>query len=144
MAESNDQHFVGKVAQKAIIEEAGKVLACRNVGAEKWDIPGGRLHKNETPRKGLERELFEELGVGVVIGDLYEVGVYLSKDTTINSMGDPHYFVAFTGTLAEPEQKFVLELDEIAEIKWITEKELESLPMHFHYKEMLKRYFSRV
>ena len=30
-----------------------------------WEFPGGKLEKNETPSKALEREIYEELGVNI-------------------------------------------------------------------------------
>src|SRR3989344_817787 len=65
--EDTSKHFVGKVAQKAIIEKNGKVLVCRGVGDKVWELPGGRVHENEEPTEGLIREIKEELNIEVKI-----------------------------------------------------------------------------
>lgn len=64
----------------AVIERDGKVLIGqrRNGGrhALKWEFPGGKIEKGETPREALRRELAEELGIDAEIGpeiDRYEV-----------------------------------------------------------------------
>ncbi|MCX6571595.1 MAG: NUDIX domain-containing protein [Candidatus Aminicenantes bacterium] len=57
----------------AVIEKDGKVLvALRKPGltaGRLWEFPGGKLEAGETPKRGLERELEEELGVRARVGD---------------------------------------------------------------------------
>ncbi|HMA54862.1 MAG TPA: (deoxy)nucleoside triphosphate pyrophosphohydrolase [Acidobacteriota bacterium] len=63
-----------KVVTAAVIERDGKVLVARRraelVAGGMWEFPGGKLEDGEEPRRGLERELAEELGVGAVAGEL--------------------------------------------------------------------------
>jgi len=55
----------------AIIEKDGLVLAAQrseNMSLPlKWEFPGGKLDPNESAAACLEREIDEELGVGIVI-----------------------------------------------------------------------------
>lgn len=55
-----------------IIHQDGKVLiAQRKDGwrhAFKWEFPGGKVEKGESPREALKRELQEELNIEVVVG----------------------------------------------------------------------------
>jgi len=57
----------------AIIERDGRVLAARRPRGKsqggKWEFPGGKLHKGETPRDALVREILEELRIGIEVGD---------------------------------------------------------------------------
>jgi 8-oxo-dGTP diphosphatase len=63
-----------KVVTAAVIELDGKVLVARRkaglVAGGMWEFPGGKLEEGEEPRKGLERELEEELGVQAIAGEL--------------------------------------------------------------------------
>jgi 8-oxo-dGTP diphosphatase len=56
----------------ALIEHQGKLLVCQRRGDSKfalmWEFPGGKAEPGETPKRALERELREELGVEAHVG----------------------------------------------------------------------------
>lgn len=65
----------------AFVMREGKVLICQRKATGrhplKWEFPGGKVEPAEDPRRALERELREELGVEAAIGaemDSYQVG----------------------------------------------------------------------
>lgn len=51
----------------------GALLAARRSGpvslAGRWEFPGGKVEPGESPQDALHREILEELGVTVVLGD---------------------------------------------------------------------------
>ncbi|MEI2733221.1 MAG: (deoxy)nucleoside triphosphate pyrophosphohydrolase [Dermatophilaceae bacterium] len=55
------------------LERPSRVLAARRVSppehAGGWELPGGKVEPGELPREALVRELAEELGVTIVVGD---------------------------------------------------------------------------
>lgn len=56
-----------------LIKKNSKLLIARRTFPPelngKWEFPGGKIEKNETPKQGLEREIFEELNMRVCARD---------------------------------------------------------------------------
>jgi 8-oxo-dGTP diphosphatase len=56
----------------AVIERDGLVLICQRKSgrhALKWEFPGGKIERGESPEAALKRELLEELRIGATIGE---------------------------------------------------------------------------
>ena len=62
----------------AVIARGDRVLACRrNADREAgglWEFPGGKVEPGESAQQALEREIREELGVGIRVGELLHRG----------------------------------------------------------------------
>ena len=71
----------------AIIEQQGNfLLTQRQAGAHlehHWEFPGGKLEEGETHHQALVRELGEELGVTVTIGELALSTIHAYPDRTV-------------------------------------------------------------
>jgi len=56
----------------AVLEKDGRILIARRKRgdrlADKWEFPGGKIEKGETPEDCLRREMLEEFGIDVVVG----------------------------------------------------------------------------
>ncbi len=64
------------VAAGVIVENGRVLLTQRKAGTHlegAWEFPGGKVHSGEDPRDALRRELREELGIDVTVGDIVEV-----------------------------------------------------------------------
>ncbi len=65
------------VVSAAIVIESGRVLLTqRKRGTHlegMWEFPGGKVEPGEDPKDALVRELREELGVEVTVGDVVDV-----------------------------------------------------------------------
>lgn len=59
----NDRVFIGQ-------RKAGKHMA------DLWEFPGGKLEHGETPQECLAREMQEEFGVEVAVGEFFGESVY--------------------------------------------------------------------
>lgn len=86
-----------------IIEDrSGRFLACRRPAGKHlgglWEFPGGKVDPGETPRSALARELHEELGVEVDVGEALQPVVWDYGTTVIQlrpfrcvvRCGEPH------------------------------------------------------
>jgi 8-oxo-dGTP diphosphatase len=64
------------VAAGAIIERGRVLLTRRKAGTHLeglWELPGGKVQPGEDPREALRRELREELGIEVTVGEVIDV-----------------------------------------------------------------------
>ena len=130
--EEREKLFSGWVAQKALIIRDGKALISLDKNQSNWDIPGGRVHVGEEPRAGLVREIKEEIGADVEVGEVYHVGF----------IGASRFLIVYHVTLKNPEQEFSLAEDEIAKVMWVGKGEYADLPMWDEYRALLDRFFS--
>ncbi len=119
-------HVVG-----AAIVEAGKVLLTRRGErmsmAGKWEFPGGKLEAGESPQAALAREVSEELGLEVAVGERLGRGTSLHDGRRI----ELEVFVAqrLGGELrlVEHEEHGWFGAGEIAALDW-PEADLPVLP----------------
>ncbi|MCS7024387.1 MAG: (deoxy)nucleoside triphosphate pyrophosphohydrolase [Bryobacteraceae bacterium] len=55
-----------------VLEKNGRILIAQRKDSDrhalKWEFPGGKVEKGESPRQALTRELREELGIHAVVG----------------------------------------------------------------------------
>ncbi|MCK9928848.1 NUDIX hydrolase [Frankia sp. Mgl5] len=71
LAEGNARQARKRVSADALIRDsAGRILLVDPTYKPDWDLPGGMAEANEAPRDALKRELREELGLEVPIGEL--------------------------------------------------------------------------
>jgi len=58
------------IAQMLVHDADGRVLMCRLTYKQDWDLPGGVVEVGESPRLAVAREVEEELGLDIAVGDL--------------------------------------------------------------------------
>jgi 8-oxo-dGTP diphosphatase len=80
-----------------------------------WELPGGKVAPGESEADALVRELDEELGVEVTVGDRLGGDVALSDTMTLRA-----FRVTGTGGSVAPRDHRAL--------RWVTADELDGLP----------------
>jgi 8-oxo-dGTP diphosphatase len=118
-----EQHFLGKVATKAIILKDEKILMTRdNRDSVNWDLPGGRINVGENIETGLKREVMEELGV-----EINFEGVVYSEQLVHTGEGSAHLFITCKATLSDESKPFCVPSEELAEVKWVDQNSIKEL-----------------
>ena len=132
-----------------VIEAAGGIVQNENKDLlfiyrrGKWDLPKGKMEKEERPEICAEREIEEETGVKdlvlkYAIGDTYHLYDEFGK----HFLKISHWFY-FT---CNSEQKLLPQTEEdITEIKWFKTKDIKK-PVADTYatiKDILERFFNR-
>lgn len=100
--------------------ECGEFLACRRPAGKHlgglWEFPGGKVEIGETPEIALIRELREELGVAVTIGEALAPVVWNYPGKTIRLL--PYHCRVSAGELQALEH---------AEIRWCSTEAAHAL-----------------
>ncbi len=87
-----------------------------------YELPGGHVDFGEEPVDGLKREIFEEFGMRVEVGDPFFVFTYLNPIKGSHSI-EVIYFARFT----DPPEKVRLNPDDHSEYGWFAEGELNQV-----------------
>ena len=107
------------VAAGILIEGRKVLLTQRKAGthlANLWEFPGGKAREGEDPKSALVRELDEELGMCVTVGEIACVTFYRYEDKSVLLL---FYDVARTPDSKDPE---VLD---VAAFRWADAKSLD-------------------
>ena len=120
-----------QVAVGAVVVRDGALLMVRRArepGAGLWSLPGGRVERGEYLANAVRREVAEETGLDVTVGDL--VGIF-------EVIGDPHYvildFFARVEGASDPRPS-----TDATEVRWVPLDEVERLECTPRFVETLR------
>ena len=117
------------VCAGAVIRDAGgRLLLVRRghpPGAGRWSLPGGRVENGESPASAAAREVAEETGLTVEVGELLAtvtIGDYLVHD--------------FAATVTGGELRAG---DDASDVRWCSLADAELLPLTDNLLDELRR-----
>lgn len=107
------------VVVAAAIECDGRYLVARRTRpadvAGRWEFPGGKVERGETGEQALIREIREELGVEIAVGERVPGEWPLHSDLVLH---------LYRATLADGEP---LPLEQHDEIRWVSTADFDSI-----------------
>ncbi|AKT52559.1 hypothetical protein ADJ73_03300 [Arsenicicoccus sp. oral taxon 190] len=110
------------IAQALLRDPQGRVLLCELTYKREWDLPGGIVDPGEPPSTTAEREVTEELGIDLQVGDLLAVD-WLPP---YRGWSDATLFV-FDGGDHDPDElqrRITVQPREIRAVHWATPREV--------------------
>lgn len=109
-----------------VFDAAGRLLLVRRgrpPEAGRWSLPGGRVEAGETDAEALRREMLEEAGLEVRVGDL------LGTVRRPGPSGEVYVISDYRCEVAPEAVAAARAGDDAAALRWATAAELRALPM---------------
>ena len=133
------RNFTGHVTSSFALlnSEYSHLLMIHHLGFDKWLFPGGHYEGDVSPRASALRELTEETGFpSELVGYLNPIGyIALDLDTHPiparphkNESAHYHHDFLYLGKATQSDVHLAPQLDEVAEVRWISLEEARGLP----------------
>ena len=112
----------------AVVIHDGRALVVRRATEPlkgQWSIPGGMLELGEKLREGVAREVKEETGLIIEVGEVLDVFDSIFPDPA----GRPQYHYVLIDFLCRSIGGELLASSDVDAAKWVTSQELDNLEM---------------
>jgi mutator protein MutT len=122
-----------EIAVGAIVVERDTVLLVRRAtdpGAGKWSVPGGRVERGELLRDALAREVREETGIEVEVGELAG---------WVERIGGDHHFVILDFFARAVGPTTPRAADDVDRAEWVARDQLEARDLVEGLADFLRR-----
>jgi ADP-ribose pyrophosphatase YjhB (NUDIX family) len=112
----------------AVVVQNGRALIVRRATEPlkgEWSIPGGMLELGEKLRDGIAREVLEETGLTVEVGEVLDVFDSIFPDAE----GKTQYHYVLIDFVCYPTAGTLLASSDVSDAKWVSAEEASSLGM---------------
>jgi 8-oxo-dGTP diphosphatase len=124
-----------------VVIQSGRTLLIKRGGPPlegQWSIPGGMLELGETLKNGVQRELLEETGLTVRVGELVEVFERIFPDDS----GRIRYHFVIHDFLCEVISGEPRAASDVTDVAWATRDELSQYGLTETATRVLLRAFA--
>lgn len=127
----------------ALTYREGKVLLVKRAhqpNKGRWSVPGGLIELGETVHEAAQRELHEECGIEIKLGEVVRVvdNIVLDGDERVRFHYVLIYLLAqYVSGTARPDS-------DASEVRWVERQELDLLDMHPQARQTVQQMFERV
>lgn len=131
------------VGVSAIVRSRGEILLVKrgaNPGKGKWSAPGGIVNIGEKIRDALRREILEECGIEIRIGQLLDIAEIVIGDRT--SRIEFHYVIIYFQ--ASALSRSVRAGDDAADAKWVDAREAFKLDLTRTFRSFLRKHLEEL
>lgn len=135
-----EKHFP-QVAVGAVIFKDNQVLLVKrsNPPAQgSWAVPGGKINPGETMQQALVREVKEETGLDISVGEIVHVFDVIRH----NNQGELTFHYVIIDFLCEYKKGELIAGDDAQEARWISQLELKEMNINPKTKRLLKDKFN--
>lgn len=127
----------------ALVEnQEGKILMTKRHEPElpkahnKWELPGGKKREDETPHQAIKRELLEETGYEVIVGE--SIGESLISEWDYPTFHQITTITCYLASLKTTKQKQVSD-HHVEKIEWVDKYEALKRPSLPGVTDFIKR-----
>lgn len=111
----------------ALIDGEQKVFMPKRAVTKKFlpdvfELPGGHIDYGEELEAGLAREIKEEFGMNVSIGDVFGAFTYVNEVKGSHSVE-----LIYLASFSDPIDQITLDPEDHSEYRWVAESELDSI-----------------
>lgn len=124
-----------------VADDLGRILMIHKTDNDLWALPGGGHEIGESIRDTVVREVREETGYDVEVTDI--IGTYTNPNHVMaydDGEVRQQFSIAFSARLVGGQLRTS---DESKEVAWISENDLDALPVHPSMRMRIQHYLDR-
>lgn len=138
MSDGREYPSLPRVGVGAVVLDAGRVLLVRRGKAPlagKWSLPGGLVELGETTREAVQREIAEECGLTIRVGEVAGILDRVVRD----AVGRVRYHWVLVDFVAFVESGTLCAGSDADEARWVEVDEVERLDTTDGLMNMIRR-----